>query len=504
MNEWATLVKTAVIGTGRGVAPITGGRSPLSRLLVAAQTDSAEQTLLRQAGLIAQYEQIGQLPQRADPPHPTQHAYCSTQQHPLTLMLASRYKELLPTYLALLAEAEQSITARYLPNLLDYGATASHQAHAVVAVLGEHGRWLADQNPAWAYASTSAESWEGANRIWRNPKLQRRQALLRQLRHRQPQLGRELLASTWKSEIPAARLSMIRLLEIGLSSADESFLDAARSDRNNSVRREAIRLLCRLTDSKLMQRMTRATQNVLRWDAQSNQLVVRFPMTITRSLAQDGVPIQLAAKKNNKAILRAAQLSAMLHGVPLNVWSGRLGVSAETLINAIPNTNWPRTLTAAWIQAAQNQRNTEWSRLLLAQLGITRTNVKLVSILTPADQDTLATKLFETERNAPFTRGSQLPRLFVNLKGDWSPTCSHLFLTMFASYLSADPNRPVTHTIDNCLRRFARNCPPNLFNKASDTLSSLNGSNAWRNKIQTAINVISFRSDMIRSITSDQ
>ncbi|MGB1253156.1 MAG: DUF5691 domain-containing protein, partial [Candidatus Promineifilaceae bacterium] len=351
MSSWATLVRTAVIGTERGALPDTVDSSPLGQLLAAARVDSAEHTLLRQAGLIAQYERAGQLPQQSNvQPDPVRTINTTTrQQTPLLTMFTNRYKELMPSYLAQLKAANQTVAPHYLPNMLTYGHTASHQAHAVIDVLGPHGRWLATQNPQWAYAAPDIDEWEGASRLWNSPQLKRRQSLLRQLRHRQPDLGRQLVESTWKSNTVALRLSLLRLFEINLSSADEPFLEAARTDRNLSVRRDAVRILCKMPNSRLAQRMTRATKQIFRWRWASKMLEIRFPVVITSQLTRDGVPMQLA--KKNKVALRTEQLGAMVRPVPVDVWPDRLGISAETFLDAIQRSKWPRTLTNALIQA---------------------------------------------------------------------------------------------------------------------------------------------------------
>ena len=500
MSTWASLVRTAVLGTERGVLTQPTGDTPLETLLAAAVSPSAEQTLLRQAGLIAQYESMGQLPPQTDSPPATESfATTSTQQMPFMTMFANRYKDMLPAYLARLVAANQTVSPRFLPNVLDYGAISSHQSHLVIDAIGPHGRQIAEHNPQWAYATKAVDTWDGANRLWRKPKIQRRQALLRQLRHRKPDLGRPLLSSTWKSESDTTRLGLLRLLETNLSSADEPFIEAARSDRHAAVRREAVRLLCMLPNSNLSKRMTLATVNVIRWNSRNQAIEVRFPAVFTSSLTRDGVPIRTEKKKG--ATLRMEQLGAMVRAVPLDVWPQRLGISAEKFLAAVQTSSWPRTLTSALIQAVQNQNDSAWAIRILTQQGITPGNHKLVAVLTPETRDRLARRYAEREHGTFAERGSQFLRLSANLPVPWSITCSELWLNAFVNFLSAKPDRSVTHAASSSLRRFSRACPPVLLDTAINALLPLVSTQSWRGKVQEAIHALRFRKEMEQSIS---
>jgi hypothetical protein len=123
--------------------------------------------------------------------------------------------------------------------------------------LGKRGRWLARQNPDWAYAVAGEVPDEpGAiDEAWTTGTPEARVALLRQLRQADPARGRELLASTWKTDGPEDRAAFLKAFEIGLGPDDEPFLEAALDDRRKEVRAAAIELLTRLPGSRLVRRM---------------------------------------------------------------------------------------------------------------------------------------------------------------------------------------------------------------------------------------------------------
>ena len=166
-----------------------------------------------------------------------------------------------------------------LPNFLERGVKSPLLRPFILPVLGELGRWLAAQNPAWAYASLEVNDWHRLNMLWKSDIKIDRHALLRQLRHTNPEIGRQLLESTWKSESPSSRTSLIKLMEVGLTFSDEPFLESVLDDRHLPVRRKAAEFLACLPESRLCQRMKVNTKSVLRWQPDAaHQIDVSFPI----------------------------------------------------------------------------------------------------------------------------------------------------------------------------------------------------------------------------------
>ena len=77
--------------------------------------------------------------------------------------------------------------------------------------------------------------------------------MLCRLRQEQPEQGLALLQTELKNESAAHREELIRCLRIGLTKADEAFLqELLLKDRSGSVKETARRLLCSLPDSELV------------------------------------------------------------------------------------------------------------------------------------------------------------------------------------------------------------------------------------------------------------
>jgi hypothetical protein len=126
------------------------------------------------------------------------------------------------------------------------------------------GRWLAGFNEAWQWlADYSDEIQEmlgedgraDAETVWNEGAVPRRLAVLCRLRAADPGRARAWPASTWKVEKAEFRAEAVSALAVGLTAADEPFLETALDDRSGAVRTAAASLLARLPDSALAGRL---------------------------------------------------------------------------------------------------------------------------------------------------------------------------------------------------------------------------------------------------------
>ena len=140
-----------------------------------------------------------------------------------------------------------------LPDLLDH---ASPQHHGLVGeAAGPLGRWLAEREPRWAFVRGAVDD---VDAVWASGGRQARRALLERLRRTDPAAARELLASTFADETWEDRAAFVDALEIGLSDADEPFLEAALDDSRAAVRDAAAARSPRCPRSRLAARMADA------------------------------------------------------------------------------------------------------------------------------------------------------------------------------------------------------------------------------------------------------
>src|SRR5262249_47797154 len=138
----------------------------------------------------------------------------------LAVMLSGERKELLPEWLEKMAAAGRRAPEELLPQLLEQGRTQVDVVSMwkeVSQAVGARGRWLAAQNPDWAYAIGGFDE-----RLWERVSGEQRVAVLAELRKIDAARGRELLESTWEQESPEACADILGAFENGLSLDDEA------------------------------------------------------------------------------------------------------------------------------------------------------------------------------------------------------------------------------------------------------------------------------------------
>ena len=114
---------------------------------------------------------------------------------------------------------------------------------AVHLALDDAGRWLATQNPDWAALAGDDSA------FWTAAKPAQKVAFIKLLRKRSPGRATAFLATVWRKEAADTRADLIDILASNLSDADLPLLREAAQDRSQSVRGNAVKLLCRLGDA---------------------------------------------------------------------------------------------------------------------------------------------------------------------------------------------------------------------------------------------------------------
>ena len=509
MSELSNLVQVALLGTQRESLPDFAQDTPLVRFIDQLQGADSASDLLSMAGAITLYEQVGQLPQRiVSAPRVRQtiqetlpgcHIRASRR---LTTIFDTRHQDLLSEFLTALAQAKQRIPEEHLPNLLERGARVSNIRPLILPVLGETGRWLAAQNPSWVYASPNVEVWSGLIKQWRQGSSSIKQSLLHQLRHMNPERGRQLLESTWRAESSSNRSLFVKGLKIGLSMADEPFLEAALDDRSHTVRRRAAELLACLPPSRLGQRMIVNAAGLLKWTpTREHQITVYFPTEIKAQLVHDGVSLP---KIKNLSRVRSTQMIDMVGAIPLSHWTDAWQVSADQIIRAALTSRWPRTLTRGFTLAAERQRNVEWALALLAHDDYSVNTIRLVTILPTDVFRSLMEKM--TTLADPLVKDSLLIKILRKWPHPWNEDIAKIWLNHIGPYIahhqkSSSPDPALRATF----KQFARLCPPSLTDEVTQTLLSVTEENAaWRSLIQTFVSTLTFRREMLADIFMEE
>lgn len=205
--------------------------------------------------------------------------------------------------------------------------------------------------------------------VWTEGTLAIRREAFADFRERDPEGARKALESAFKSEKADARATFLGAFDIGLSAADEPFLESCLDDRAGDVRRTAQRLLPLVPGSRFMERMASRVAAALRIDEQRHMMVAKkHALVITLpeeapDLVRDGIePSQYAWKKKGA---KAQLLEQILAHAPLKAFAGH---QPRLWIEQALKSEWSDALLDGFVAAQRRERDPAWRDALIATL----------------------------------------------------------------------------------------------------------------------------------------
>lgn len=375
-SSWQELLTSALLGTERHPPSLPASNGILMDFLNKLDSSNPQHLLLQGAAAVALYRQAGSLPvgvPAVDIPacEPDEQVRCSTAASSrLATMLDGEYNDMLPEWLFLAASANKRVPEELLPDLLDWGENHIDQVDLLLPVLGKRGRWLVKQFPRGEKitAAIAAEmiSDETAHIFWQTGRKAARRMLLRQLRIMNPALALSLLISTWAEESAEGKAAFLETFKVGLSMADEPFLETALEDRSREIRRSAADLLSCLSESRLVGRQTERAQSFLKWKSGSflrkAQIEVALPESCDKDMIHDGVELKRSVKSFGE---KSDWLFQILSAVPPSIWSYQWDKSPSDLLEIAGNGDWKELLHMSWITATVRHQDPEWAEAIL-------------------------------------------------------------------------------------------------------------------------------------------
>jgi len=516
---WQTILTTALLGTERRPLKHPETNQPLKAIFDYLNYDDPEGALLDTVAALTPYQKAGHLPLSSRQPAPTpsqadEIPRCSVQAAQyLAMLLRGEYSQLLPEWLATLARAGQRVPEEYLPALLTLGRRQTNLHPGIKAVLGQRGHWLAEHNPDWRYIIT-----EPTETIWQTGTRTARLLLLRELRHKTPHQSRELLATTWSTEMANDRVAFLATLQIGLSLADEPFLEKALDDRRQEVRRIAADLLARLPDSQLSQRMMARTHPLLSLlkvqksilsapIRRTNQprlqarLQVQLPEICDPSMERDGIEPKPRAGMGEKAWW----LSQLLGATAPHTWEKIWQTSPADIIAAASRSEWELILLEGWVLATQRHQNVGWAEALLEAClakaaDISLENLEKLLMALPVERRE-AFVLEKLDANRDSLRGNHPAFLLISLcRYPWGTQLSQTLLEKIRAQISTRRDN-ADWQLRALLKEFAHYLAPTLAAEATHMLSSQTTQNkVWQKAIDEFLTTLHFRNEMLDAI----
>lgn len=230
-GSWDELVSAALIGTDR--------RASVPDPALAPGTDPSR-ALLQQAMLASILILTGPQPAPYDGPLPEPRPADDRPLIPgpaqlrLRTMLDARSKDLVE-WLTAVSSRGRRVPMSAMPGLLEAARADVSIRSALAEVLGERGRWLARQNPAWRYllrepvGPLRPEDWDG-------PDPDARIAYANGLYAADPAAARELLRNSWPTLTAATKVHLLGVVERYGTKADQPFVAGLSQDSSKQVR----------------------------------------------------------------------------------------------------------------------------------------------------------------------------------------------------------------------------------------------------------------------------
>ena len=272
--------------------------------------------------------------------------------------LFSGQADLIPEWLELTNQAGFRVPHKDLIALLDYGRQHTDQRQKILPILDSRGRWLAQQNPHWAWATGDTSSLETTLETWETGSKAARVLAFQAIRTNNPDQARGLLEQVWKSEPASERYAFLSELQTFLSEADEPFLETCLSDRSKDVRGLAAELLSRLPNSQYVQRMKTRARELIKIG--KKELEVNLPEWSAELLkdAIDKTPPHGMGEK-------AYWWQNIVEKVPLEFWTVHLGLSPSEILKRLPKA-WRGNFIDVILNTQINQANPAWTEALIA------------------------------------------------------------------------------------------------------------------------------------------
>lgn len=508
-STWRAVVSAALVGTERQpFKPLTASGT-LGQVLTALTHQPTEGALLKAVAAISLHQQAGWLPEndvspKQEPCPVDQWPRCSARASRfLQHILQGQYAQLLPEWLAAATRFQHRVPEMLLPQLLDLGRQQRDLRAAILPVLGQRGRWLANQNADWRYAVEVATTAD-----WETGAMAARSLYLKELRSQDPDRARDLLAATWSQEPAGDRTKFLETFQVGLSLEDEPFLEEALRDRSKEVRRIAADLLARLPQSRLCQRMASQVQKYISFNpGDSSGLTIRLPDSLDPALVQDGVeakPTPLATKQVGE---KAWWLLQMVGATPLNTWNETWEVPAIDIVLAAKNHEWEAALLDGWALATQRQQNAQWAKALLEVWlaeAATRTAVvpevrlnTLLNILPIEQQNGVLVAFLKSARG--HLNDSTTLWLLRSLNS-WGAKLAETVLNALEDYLSQNSlATTLPWGLLSALKEFGQFIPIECLPRVVQLRESLPPESLWIAGTEELLALLRFRQDMLQA-----
>lgn len=498
--SWKSLVKTALLGTERSNLPpetlafleaqgIDPQKEPTEVLLEAAALFSQ----MNKAGfLLKDYE--GGLPETIG--ENDEQACSPKSSHHLSLILDDTFAEALPEFIFHLNHNRKQLPPTSLPNLLEQCKEDRALWQKINPAIGKRGRWLMRLNPDWAILIAKPEI-----SSWKTSQKAERIALLKHLREIKSTETVPLLQSSWAEESVSDKVDFLKILEIGITQADEFFLEDCLYDSRKEVRQVAANLLAQIPDSELVERMHWRVSTSMVYER--GQLILNLPDELDETAIRDGISPTL---KSYKSGLKAGWFGQMMAKVPPYHWESFFAKKPTEILELFSKSDWIGMLVQAIVEATILYKDEKWMEAIL-RLWLKHEDYPiwqidamkdLLEIIPDALFNEIALKSLKKtkgllEENSPVTK------LLTLGKHDWNDQLTLLIIKRFQTWLrDASTFHWNTWHYKKMLQSAAYKCNPSLYDALKSGWAYHSPAwGMWEKEVEYFLKVLVFRKEMI-------
>jgi hypothetical protein len=511
------ILSNALLGTARQPYRPAGGGEGLGDLLRNLPGDNSEKALLGAAAASFLFERAGvKLAVDTQPlpdPAPAETLRpCSVRSRlHLNRILSSRQYDVLREWLGALAQAGKRLPTEKLPEMLALMEAQAYLAPQVEPVLGERGRWLAAQNPAWTlFAKTNLAE---AGEIWETGSRTNRVAFLKKLRAFNPEQARSLLAETWGSENAEQRAAFLGTFEQNLSMADEPFLEQRLDDRSKEVRSVAADLLVHLPESALVGRMVARANAIIEYvqpkkgflglKANKAPFQVKPFDTADPSMLRDGIePKSSSRTMGDKSYI----LSQIVGAIPPAYWPDHWQANPHALLRDAAESEYAEVLVRGWRDALRRYPNSTWADVFM-QYWLSRQEKRLKDYYQPvfsglsyAQFEELVFESFRKDTEALWDKHPATELIIGYEGGNWRPELVLALVKSLKKRINST-NAYQWRLQKDGLKKLALHIPPGMASELAEGWpeDSQNWS-GWAKDVREFLSLLELRKEMLKEI----
>lgn len=493
--------------------------------LAAAQAEQAgpEKTLLNVSALLSQFERAGKkLPKFAgkliEPALQEDKLQVSARSTIHLKSLLDSRQDLLPEWLKLAAQHQLRVPDECLVALLQFGSENRGLHPAISACTGQRAKWLSQFNSVWSYVNETGKCNFDLEEIKRSfdygDRDERYHALL-QAREVDPALGLSMMSSTWKTDSAEDRALFLGSLSIGLSMADEPFLESdGLDDKRKEVRKQAQELLLTLPESRLAKRAWNRLLNCLNISQEAGKsnflstllsqkkqfrLDVHIPEACDKVMQRDGInPKGNEIAGFGEKGWRLCQIISQCYPRQL---IEHFRVTGRQFYELMSASEWAQALKTGFVSAVERTRDEELAKAILLQEDASQNAENMFSLLNSELQESIFGALLESRgfllvKEVGSYYDSKPVVLLLRMDHAWSEAFSRTMLKSVRTHL-AQKNKFIF--LDHIMRHIGNHLDTKVWANVEETWTS---TSQYDPSLEKMISTLKFRREFREALST--